>query len=98
MKNYNWVTAVRFTSGKIAYYADNSADLRLDTPISEFPGDVLEVYVGSYAYAGETRRPQVVLANQVPVAGSAKETFELVFRGPREMAIEIFEAHVGMLT
>jgi hypothetical protein len=82
----NWVTH------ELVHYLGHM-DAIITMP--EIPGKVLQVYLGTYD--ADEPRPQVILANRKPGKGPNGETFELVFRGPREEAIEIFEAHVGML-
>lgn len=92
----NWATAIRRTGDTdVTYYRGN--DVRVEC-LPNITGDELMVYIGTYRTDMDTpERRQVVLAGEEPQRGLCSETFELVFRGPREMAIEIFEAHVGML-
>jgi len=78
---------------KLRYYYGHNDD-REELP--EVSGDVLRVYTGHYMSV-QMFHPQVVLANELPGPGPHDETFVLAFMGPREEAIEIFWAHVGML-
>jgi hypothetical protein len=90
----NWATVVRDRiNKKLTYYVGHNDDT---DGMPNVPGDVLRVYLGTYG-GMMSPHPQVVLANRKPPPGPNEETFTLVFKGPREEALEIFWGHVGML-
>ena len=91
-----FVTVIRDRMTKdLRRYFGHSDDI--EGPMPEVPGDVLQVYIGHYKGI-DMFHMQVVLANKRPdFPGPHSETGVLVFEGPREEAIELFEAHVGML-